>query len=300
MAGINTEKQVQEKFNSLLKERAVVENQISNCDLNIDSILEKSYYPQQDSDIKFYLSERHDYELRLKEIENQLKDLVDNFEYCLNNELTESKESKVKKLFTSPEKSRIKTFAILTSENPDKQKLSAEDNYWRNVQLKNELSFNDLNKLEKELAIGAHPYYKVKGMFDNVEHSFLIYNISLEDAKLLSSHNGQQSFIYGRNDNGKLIFEFWANKSTNGFSYKLLDKKDMYLRVDDAENYYTQIAKDFKINIPFDKFEWSAEDLEEWLERKGDSTEELIAECLSDNINGKTKYANRIKLYRGE
>lgn len=295
MAGISQELLANKEFIKLTQEKARIENEINSCESELDNILDKSYYPTQDSDVRLCIKERDNLEKELEELNNKLHSLVNDFGYAL----TESKEAKVKKLFTNPSESKIKTFAILTAENPDKQSLSKEDNYWRNVNLKNQLSFNELRQLEKELALGAHPYYKVKGMFDNVEHSFLIYNISLEDAKKLSSHNEQQSFIYGRNEGGKLIFEFWANKSKNGYSYQLLDKKDMYLRVDNAENYYTQIARDFKINIPFDKFEWSEEDLEEWLSNKACDVDKLINECLSDSINGKTKYMNRVSLYRG-
>lgn len=50
-----------------------------------------------------------------------------------------SLKAKAIRLFKDPEKSRIKTFAILTGENPDIKKLSSEKNKEQNQKLKDEL-----------------------------------------------------------------------------------------------------------------------------------------------------------------
>ena len=310
MAGRHTEQMAQNKFNELMREKDSFMTDVQVCDAAIDDILDKPYYPKQDRDIDYYTNLRNDADHKIQLIEEEIKELLDMFGYCIDvdsayinegvNIVESSSKSKAKRLFSNPSKSKnIRTFAILTANNPNKMTLSREDNHWRNTRLKMELSNNEFSKLEKELTIGAHPYYKVKGMYDNVEQSFLIYNLSLEDAKLISRHNEQQSFIYGRNLGDKLVFEFWANKSKNGYSYYLLDSKDFYYRVDDAENYYTQIARDFKINIPFEKFEWATEDMIDYVDGGDDEVNNrLIDECLSNEVNGKTKYMNRIQLYR--
>ena len=128
-----------------------------------------------------------------------------------------SLKSKVIRLFKDPEKSRIKTFAILTGENPDIKKLSSAENKEQNQKLKDELK--KLHPVDKTINSIQYPYYKVVGHYgENVEHSFLIFNITFEDARYIAATSHQESFIFGRNNNGELTFEFWQNKYTDGLN----------------------------------------------------------------------------------
>lgn len=65
--------------------------------------------------------------------------------------------------------SRVKTYAILTSENPMGNRFSKSDN----AQL--------INRLKSYLKNGNFVWFPVKGMYGEKENSFIVYNISLTD-----------------------------------------------------------------------------------------------------------------------
>ena len=216
----------------------------------------------------------------------------------------ESGKGKIKRLLLDPSHSKIKTFAILTAENPDAVAYNKEQNKDFNKQLKKMVGFN-LNKDTKDDAVYMHsedgriyktdrnlesavisrhyPYYKIRGHFGgNTEHSFLIYNITLDDAKALSKEFHQQSFIFGKNENGKLVFEFWANKSKSDYVYAIADTKDFFVDATDAKDFYSKISDEFSINIPFEAFGFEDEDMIEFWDRANEKaiTESLNAEVI--------------------
>ncbi len=229
-----------------------------------------------------------------------------------------SSKTKAKKLFSEPGKmSYIKTFAIFTSYNPDKKSFPKKDNTAFMKKLKADTSFDtdryiDSNSqyfsaddIERAVRNGHWHYYRVKGVYDNVEHSLLVYNITLGDAKELSAKYHQQSFIFGTNTDGVLKFEFWANESKKGYSYRKVDERDNFELLDaDADNYYTQISRDFKFNIPFEVFEVAADEMVESINKKNERlnwTEEAIMECIEESVNeeitGKYRYYARSTLW---
>ena len=207
-------------------------------------------------------------------------------------------ETKAKRLFSVPSAMKhIKTFAIFTAENPNAQTMSRSANDDRMKDLKSKLSF------ETSLHQGGYYYYKVKGKYGDTEHSVLVYNILLEDAKDFACKYEQQSFIFGTNDDGKLHFEFWANRKKDGYKYSKLDEKDIVnINNEETEEYYTQISKDFRIAIPFEKFEWAADEMYESFKRKMIRTnsnpsdtniDTQIMRSLDENITGKYRYYAR-------
>lgn len=185
------------------------------------------------------------------------------------------RETKAKRIFTNPKyMSKILTFAIFTASNPDKVQTSRETNLVHNKNLERAL---------KTMTERGYQFYKVKGKYDNVEDSYIVYNISLSDTKALCSMFGQQSFIFATNDNGDLTFQFWANASRSGYNYKKVDEKKTYVLDNDFENYYTQISRDFKFNIPFDVFDVSPSDMVETMEMFEENNQNY-AKYLSDNL----------------
>lgn len=213
--------------------------------------------------------------------------------------LTEtSRNQKAIRLFKNPKGSKIKTFAIFTGENPNTIS-TPENNKLYNQKLKDKISFKGINSIESDIASSFFPYYKVKGKFSgNIEHSFIIYNCSHFDAEYLAKSCRQQSFIFGTNDNGKLTFEMWANKSKNDYNYKKVDEKDLYIDRSDAENDYTKICKDFKFSIPFDVFEVAPEEMVETIENSIKSnrfSEETFNEYLDESLN--EKYTGKHRMY---
>lgn len=208
-----------------------------------------------------------------------------------------TREQKAKRLFKAPSYmgNKIKTFAIFTAENPNKVKAQRNDNLEYNKTLQRTL---------RTMTTRGFQYYKVKGKYDNVEHSYIVYNLSLEDAKNICKAFGQQSFIYVLNENGHLSFQFWANQSRSSYSYKKVDEKDTYVDDENFENYYTQISKDFKFNIPFDVFEVAPSEMIEKMEtiEQKDSQyskylDDNILESIDDSVTSNTRMLARSRLY---
>ena len=214
--------------------------------------------------------------------------------------INESGESNAKRLFNNPDyMQKIKTFAILTAENRDATPVQRKVNKELNRELKKNLSSQGI---EKNIISSRYPYYKVKGKYlGTVEHSFIIYNITLDDAKHLSEVCGQQAFIFVLNNNGLLKFQMWANASRSGYSYKMVDEKEEFDICDvDAQDNYTQISRDFKFSIPFTAFGVDAADMIEsiyaYCDEMGHSKESVdafIEESMNTSVIAKKRYFSR-------
>lgn len=132
----------------------------------------------------------------------------------------------------------LKTMAILTSENPRYQVYSYG---------KNETNNDRREELEKDLKLGHYAWFPVKGQYEGNENSYIIYNISLDNALYLGKKFGQESIIFI--DEGHC--EYWE-QSGDG-KYKKTHERDMSQRLDmtNADDYFTQISRQFKFQIPF-------------------------------------------------
>ena len=207
-----------------------------------------------------------------------------------------SLKSKAIKLFKNPKESKIKTFAIWTGENPDIEKLSPAENKEQNQKLKNELKTS--RSTEEAVQWMQYPYYKIKGYYsDNTEHSFLIFNISLHEAKHLAGLCHQESFIFGVNKGEELVFEFWQNNGN--YDYIKTDSKNCF-NDDDLDKDFTKISKEFKFSIPFSSFAKGAEAMSEHYKNRGFSEtvlEQIIEELVAGEANRKYLQALKYKLY---
>lgn len=193
----------------------------------------------------------------------------------------------VEGFLTNPDTSSIKTLAIFTAENPDSTPASRQDNKKNN------------DSLAKLLKMGHYVVIRSEGKFGSVEHSFAVLNISLESAMYYSGQYQQTSFIFSRNDNGTLINEYWAKKDdtmpydkhTNPYVKK--DTESSVLRMDDANDFYTQIG-DFKFTIPFSIFN---ENINRIMEKENfPSRSSLIEHSMK---NGQHSYLWRGAIYKG-
>lgn len=192
-----------------------------------------------------------------------------------------SRETKAKRLFTAPTfMNKIHTFGIMTGENPDATQMSSNINRALNA------------NFESWLKRTGYQYYKVKGKYGSVEHSYLIYNVALADMIIFATDLKQQSFIYGKNINGKLTFEFWANRAKSGkYSYIKVDEKTAYTTSPEFEDAYSQISRDFRFNIPFEKFAANTADM---IERFNTKLSPYDRKCLLDrSLNESLTYMGR-------
>lgn len=132
----------------------------------------------------------------------------------------------------------IKTMAILTSENPRYHEFSDGKNTNNDQRIEN---------LEKDLKLGHFAWFPVKGQYGGKEKSYIIYNISLDDSLYLGRKFGQESIIFIDGSH----CEYWE-QSGDG-KYKKTHEREMSQRLDmtNAEDFYTQVCRSFKFQIPF-------------------------------------------------
>jgi len=131
--------------------------------------------------------------------------------------------------------SRVKTYAILTSENPMGNRLSKSDN----TQL--------TDKLKSHLKAGNFVWFPVKGMYGEKENPFIVYNISLTDALDIDKKFNQESIIWCDNESGDK--QYWEQNGDGKFSKTHV--RNYIDDMTDAEDYYTQVSRKFKFQIPF-------------------------------------------------
>jgi hypothetical protein len=136
---------------------------------------------------------------------------------------------------------KINTYAIISVENPMGIQATKEENSKANKEFKNSM---------KSLGI---QYSKQVGMYGNKEHSFMIYNITLDKAKEIAKKYEQQSFFFGKKENGKKVVEYWYKENKND-PYTLKEKKaDRIKMIDNADDFYSK-KKGFKYTIDLDEF----------------------------------------------
>ena len=131
---------------------------------------------------------------------------------------------------------RVRTFAILTAENPNNMQLSAEENNSRMKSLKETLRGMRIN------------YVKIEGNYNRKEHSVLATNLTLTEAEYLADRYEQESFFFGDKD-GIYYYE-QANKDSE---YELKDKTNKIMNAKDADNFFSRYG-DFKFSIYMDYF----------------------------------------------
>lgn len=145
-------------------------------------------------------------------------------------------------------KSNIKTFGIITAQNPNSTEATSSFNKKAN---------KDLLKSLKDSGFIVMP---VKGKFaNNTEHSYIILNISLEQLLRYGYSYRQTSFIFAETGNPFTAYYYECEKPES-IPDKLTNpyvKKDSIDRIEelDADDNYSLIGKNFKFTIPFHIFD---------------------------------------------
>lgn len=185
----------------------------------------------------------------------------------------------------------VKTFGVLTSENPDSMKISNRDNK------------KNLKALSNYLKSANYIFVKQKGYFaGNVENSYFIFNIGLDTLKYYAGLFEQTSFIYGEMKNEEVI-SYYYEKSEIDKSYSkrlnpYIEKDKVVSYVDAADSLdYSIIGKDFKYRLPFSIFESVSDKIYDNLNENMDVQEMNKIIDLSINGVGQTPYNYRKKMY---
>ena len=179
---------------------------------------------------------------------------------------------------------RVRTMAIISAENPMGNTMN------------NEYNQQAREELERQLAIGHYRYFKVKGNYDGIENSVMIYNISIEDTLYLCYKYNQESVIFvDMQNDGEISYQYWQGDD-NSSQLKLQREEHEIVDATDDDDYCTQISKKFKFRIPF--FDHIKEINYDLSLRENDiDVDRLITECLESNRTRKSKYIKRGQLY---
>lgn len=132
----------------------------------------------------------------------------------------------------------IDSYALMTAENPFGEEHGPKENELYNKHLEDKL---------RKLGLG---FYKVRGkFFGNVEHSYLIPNITEKDSTELGNEFGQQSVIHGEKSVGSSGQSTMIHKYIEGGKVTKTRKSFKNL-ASDLEDMYTK-SKGKKFEIPF-------------------------------------------------
>ena len=232
-------------------------------------------------------------------------------------------KNEVKRALFGDYKHKIKTFAILTAENPMGNSLSPQENNKRTEALK--------NMCEK----AGYKYIPIKGFFDvgdtrvsNInygdnkyskktnrrrpEHSFLIINLTLSEAKYLAEKFEQLSFFFGENywgysPNNKVdtdtetqsldrhtssAISYYERKNENS-NYRLIETSKRIDNAKDFDNFFSKY-KDFDYSIYLKIFNEEYENIPDILDY------DCLFECLNEDKTGKHRVTRRKFAYNGK
>lgn len=136
----------------------------------------------------------------------------------------------------------VGTFVIMSPENPLGNPLSEKENQQR------------CDIFTKELREGHFPYTQIKGKYGEDETSFIIFNMSCENAIIFSRRYKQESFIFAKvNSDNTVKFDYYQiqNKNDDYLKYDIFDTSIGFLKMDEATDYYSIIGDNFKFRVPF-------------------------------------------------
>lgn len=188
----------------------------------------------------------------------------------------------------------VKTFCIITGENPMGQSSGRADNRRAN------------KSINSYLEQGNYAWEPVRGKYGNTENSKIIFNISLDEAKRLGVMFQQESFIFGRKEGGKTLFDLYMINDTHD-GYNFVETQEKSERVGDEQNdFYTAIGKNYKFNVPFEYFKEACEkfnsiinEAKEKSESYRDNYPRSLNESIKDGMTGNHYFLHRTLMYGG-
>ena len=181
--------------------------------------------------------------------------------------LDESKRyKKVQRSLYGDPTGKIRTFAIMSPENPIGALGSKSNENWAEDYVKylRDSYKYDPKKFEEQgrkaieasikktgdagLHMGGYKYIPMSGYYDERERSMIIFNLSLHDAKMLAHDYGQESFFFGN------VFPTYSDiayfKTENHcHTYGLVEVSRTVTDETDAEQYFSKFGTKFKINM---------------------------------------------------
>lgn len=186
----------------------------------------------------------------------------------------------------------VKTFGIISAENPYGEELDKSENKKRNEKLEEDL---------KSMNLG---FIKVKGKYGNFENSFFVPNIRKDELLELGKEHEQNEVVYGEKMNdseyGGMNMQMLGAAKNYG---KVIGERKVFVGMKGKTDNYTEV-KGRKFQIPFfdenefqdalfkrgyiDKNAMKKEDLQEL-----EDVEEAVDDIFRYNKNAKYRWIRR-------
>ena len=200
------------------------------------------------------------------------------------------KDMKQVQKFIMGDLKNVKTAVIMSPQNPLGLKGTNRDN---------RLAKKDLEKYLKD---GYYAFHKILGKYGQYEESYIIFNISLEDAKEINLKYVQDTFIFVENTNPmkwsvyKYRSEPEPHYEFNGsYEGNITDERS-------ATDFFSKLGKRFKFSIPFGDEVWesieiAALKINTVLEVTLLEDPNMLENTMDDNRTGRSKFFNRLFIY---
>lgn len=175
---------------------------------------------------------------------------------------------RVKKALFGDPSGKIKTFAIISPENPLGMK-NSDDPEWKekfarwtsNKALYNKEMLNSLKKDiaydkiqstgEKALKYGNHVFVQIRGKYGDYENTLIIFNLTLNDAKVIARDYGQESFFWGivsNKEDTPSTIGYYLTKNF-GKTYDLVEVTNTIYDESEAEDFFSKFGLKFRIGM---------------------------------------------------
>lgn len=175
---------------------------------------------------------------------------------------------RMKKALWGDASGKIKTFAIISVENPLGWKNSTEEEFikkykeWTNNpsnynklktgEMKAELAAKNIEKNgDTVMKFGGFNYVNIKGTYaGNKEKTFFIFNIPFEDAKAIARGYGQESFFYGKvyADHSDIAYYETSDACK---TYKLIEITNSVVELKDADDFFSKYGFQYRIDLSY-------------------------------------------------
>lgn len=162
---------------------------------------------------------------------------------------------------------KIKTFAIISTENPlgwknsDEQEFKGKYLAWTKdkskynreqiINAKEEFLIKQITRTgDDTLKYGAFSYVPIKGSYGEKEKSFFIFNIPFEDAKEIARNYGQESFFFGKVKNGEMQVAYYETDDACK-TYHRKEISNTITNEKDAEDFFSKYGVKYRINLNY-------------------------------------------------
>ena len=200
------------------------------------------------------------------------------------NELNENSSTRVKSALFGDVTGKIKTWAIITPENPLGKEATPQENNKRIDNFKYALKKLNLT------------YTRIEGRYGgNNEHSFMVFNLRLRDAIYLAKTYQQESFFFGKTkspegDSRNTASEISYYETVDGGkTYSEVETSSDIETVNDAQDFFSRHG-DFQFNINMKIFGEGLPDIVD---------ENSFLESFNESLTSRSSSVKRWHAYNG-